>query len=85
MFEDERRARLRWRCRRGLRELDLLLGPFAERQLPVLAPDELDTLDRLLTAADQDLQSWFLGRERPSDDSLADLVERIRQQARSSE
>ncbi|WP_410474357.1 succinate dehydrogenase assembly factor 2 [Guyparkeria sp. TX1] len=82
MSEDERRARLRWRCRRGLRELDLLLGPFAERQLPRLAPDELDTLDRLLTAADQDLQSWFLGRERPSDDSLADLVERIRQQAR---
>ncbi|MFO7582306.1 succinate dehydrogenase assembly factor 2 [Guyparkeria sp.] len=84
MSEDERRARLRWRCRRGLRELDLLLGPFAERQLPVLGPNELDDLDRLLTSADQDLQSWFLGRERPSDDSLADLVERIRQQARSS-
>ncbi|MGM0517540.1 MAG: succinate dehydrogenase assembly factor 2 [Pseudomonadota bacterium] len=84
MSEDERRARLRWRCRRGLRELDLLLGPFAERQLPRLGPDELDDLDRLLTSADQDLQSWFLGRERPSDDSLADLVERIRQQARSS-
>lgn len=83
MSEDERRARLRWRCRRGLRELDLLLGPFAERQLPALAPNELDTLDRLLTAADQDLQSWFLGRERPSDDSLADLVERIRQEARA--
>ncbi|WP_322521330.1 succinate dehydrogenase assembly factor 2 [Guyparkeria halophila] len=84
MSEGDRRARLRWRCRRGLRELDLLLGPFAERQLPRLLPHELDDFDRLLTAADQDLQAWFLGRERPSDDSLADLVERIRQQARSS-
>ncbi len=84
MSEDERRARLRWRCRRGLRELDLLLGPFAERQLPGLTPNELDDLDRLLTAADQDLQSWLLGRERPNDDSLADLVGRIRQQVRSS-
>ncbi|MDG4867000.1 succinate dehydrogenase assembly factor 2 [Guyparkeria sp. 1SP6A2] len=83
MSEEERRARLRWRCRRGLRELDLLLAPFAERQLPVLASDELDALDRLLTSADQDLQSWLLGRERPTDDSLAELVERIREQARS--
>ncbi len=83
MSEEERRARLRWRCRRGLRELDLLLAPFAERQLSVLAPDELDALDRLLISADQDLQSWLLGRERPTDDSLAELVERIREQARS--
>lgn len=83
MSEEERRARLRWRCRRGLRELDLLLAPFAERQLPVLAPDELDALDRLLSSADQDLQSWLLGRERPTDDTLAKLVEGIREQARS--
>lgn len=84
MSEAERRARLRWRCRRGLRELDLLLGPFAERQLPGLAPDELDALDRLLASADQDLQSWLLGREHPTDESLTELVERIREQARSS-
>ncbi len=84
MSDEERRARLRWRCRRGLRELDLLLAPFAERQLPVLGPDEIDTLDRLLTSTDQDLQSWLLGRERPTDDSLTDLVEQIREQARSS-
>ncbi|MFO7808052.1 succinate dehydrogenase assembly factor 2 [Guyparkeria sp.] len=85
MSEQEQRARLRWRCRRGLRELDLLLAPFAERQLPRLAPDELDVLDRLLTVADQDLQSWFLGRERPSDDALAELVSRIRHEARACE
>ncbi len=66
-----------------MRELDLLLAPFAERALPALAPNQLDTLDRLLAAADQDLQAWLLGRERPADDSLADLVERIREQARS--
>lgn len=84
MSNDERRARLRWRCRRGLRELDLLLGPFAERQLPLLVPNELDDLDRLLASADQDLQSWLLGRERPTDDSLTELVERIREQARSA-
>ncbi len=67
-----------------MRELDLLLAPFAERELPRLAPGELDTLDRLLTASDQDLQAWFLGRERPPEDALADLLERIRQQARLS-
>lgn len=84
MSEGDRRARLRWRCRRGLRELDLLLAPFAERQLPVLAPNELDDLDRLLTAADQDLQAWLLGREAPPDEALAGLVARIREQARSA-
>jgi len=65
-----------------MRELDLLLAPFAERQLSLLAADELDTLERLLRAADQDLQAWLLGRERPDDEAFADLVERIRLCAR---
>ncbi|MFN2381068.1 MAG: succinate dehydrogenase assembly factor 2 [Guyparkeria sp.] len=84
MSDQDRRARLRWRCRRGLRELDLLLAPFAERELPGLDPGRLDTLERLLAAADQDLQSWFLGRERPDDEAFADLVKRIRQCARET-
>ena len=84
MSEGDRRARLLWRCRRGLRELDLLLAPFAERQLPRLSPHELDDFDRLLIATDQDLQARLMGRERPPDDALAGLVERIRAQARSS-
>ncbi|MBN2871882.1 MAG: succinate dehydrogenase assembly factor 2 [Halothiobacillaceae bacterium] len=82
MSDAERRARLRWRCRRGLRELDLLLGPFAERRLPELTSAELDHLEALLTASDQDLQAWLLGRERPGDAALALLVEQIRHQAR---
>ena len=67
-----------------MREIDLLLAPFAERQLPLLAADELDAFERLLASADQDLQSWFLGRERPDDEAFADLVERIRQCAREA-
>lgn len=65
-----------------MREIDLLLAPFAERQLPLLAADELDAFERLLSSSDQDLQAWLLGRERPHDEAFVDLVERIRQCAR---
>jgi antitoxin CptB len=47
---------------RGFREADLILGPFADRRLAGLAPEELDAFERLLEAADQDLYEWIVGR-----------------------
>ena len=70
--------RLRWRCRRGTREMDLILGRF----LAVVGdgPDEETRrgLDRLLNQSDQDLLDWITGRSAPPDAVLAVLVDRIR-------
>lgn len=61
---DVRRKRLRMRCwRRGMKEMDLVLGPFVEARLSQLEPDVLDALEQLLSENDQDLYCWVSGRE----------------------
>ena len=70
--------RLRWRCRRGMRELDQLLERWLEREWRQ-SPDALrGDFRRLLDSEDDRLWKWFLGHERPDDDALDALVQRIR-------
>lgn len=71
------RSRLVWRCRRGTRELDLVLGRFLERAYDQLTPAERVHFERLLEQEDDLLQAWLIGDRRPRDEDLARLVERI--------
>lgn len=48
--------------RRGFRELDLILGPFADAQIAQLDQHEIAELELLLDAPDQDVYSWIIGR-----------------------
>ena len=77
-----RRKRLRFRAwHRGLREADLILGPFADTYLEALEPSELDDFEALLAVPDHDLQDWFTGREKPARGLNVMLIERIRAHA----
>ncbi len=61
MDADRKRMRMRaWR--RGTREMDLVLGPYADVRLAGMAPDELALFDALLDEADQDLYPWVSGQ-----------------------
>ena len=65
MNEDDairlRRLRLRaWR--RGTREMDLILGPFADARLAAMGAAELDAFEALLDEYDQDLRAWVIGQ-----------------------
>ena len=51
--------------RRGTKEMDLVLGPYAEAHLAAMPPEELDLYDRLLQENDQDLMAWILGHAQP--------------------
>lgn len=62
--------------RRGTKEMDLVLGPFADAHLPALAPEELDLYEALLAENDQDLMAWILGQAAPPQ-HLAGLLARI--------
>jgi antitoxin CptB len=53
--------------RRGTKEMDLILGPFADVYLADLDEPDLATYDRLLQENDQDLMSWILGQTTPPD------------------
>lgn len=58
------RKRLHFRSwHRGTRELDLIMGTFADRVLPELADAELDFYDQILTHSDPDLYNWITGAE----------------------
>lgn len=57
-----RRRRTHFRCwHRGMREMDLILGRFADAHIQILAPDELDRLDILMEEQDRDLFRWLTG------------------------
>ncbi len=64
-----RLKRLKYRCwHRGTKEMDLLLGPFADARLGQMSPTQLDRFETLTNEADTDLQKWLLGQEPPPDD-----------------
>ena len=74
---DERRlARLRWRCRRGMLENDLLLARFLERRGGALTEAEVAGLDRLLDLADNELWDVLCGRAA-ADPELAPLLREL--------
>lgn len=59
---DPRRKRMLFRARhRGIKEMDILLGGFADTRLPGFDAAELDIFERLLEESDHDLLSWIVG------------------------
>lgn len=70
--------RLRWRCRRGMRELDQLLQGWLEREWARSPESERGVFLRLLDCEDDRLWRWFMGFERADDADLDLLVQRIR-------
>jgi len=70
--------RMRWQCRRGLLELDLVLGAFLRTDLERLTPDELAAFGQLLDASDNELWDWVSARSEPGDPALVPLVDRLR-------
>lgn len=71
-------ARLRWLCRRGTKELDLLLGRFLDHAYAGSSPVVQRAFERLLECQDPELYALLSGRVRTDDPELADVVERIR-------
>lgn len=74
-------ARLAWRCRRGMLELDLLLAGFLERGYAELSAADRSGFDELLNCEDAVLLEYLLGRLRPADPRLACVVAAIRRAA----
>lgn len=61
---EERRRRVQFRAwRRGMREMDLLLGPFADATLATMAEADLGAFEALLELPDPDLYGWIGGAE----------------------
>ena len=74
----EELRRLRWRCRRGMLENDLVLARFLDRHAASLGAGDLAELERLLALPDPDLWALVSGRAECGDVRLATMVERLR-------
>lgn len=73
--------RLLWHSRRGMRELDLMLLPFARETLHELDEEQLSLYRSLLQEQDQDLFAWLIERETHPHAPTQALIARIRQRA----
>ena len=72
--------RLRWRSRRGLLELDIILERFWKSAGDELSDDDAAALERLLQLPDNDLLDLVMGRAQTPDDRLRDMVHKLRSQ-----
>ena len=72
------RGRLRWRCRRGMLENDLVLTRFLDARGDAITETEVAALSRLLDLSDNELWDLLSGRQEPADAAVAPLVARLR-------
>jgi antitoxin CptB len=76
---DDRRKRLLFRCwHRGTREMDLILGRFADAEIETLDDDELAELEVLLEVPDPDLYAAVTGHQQLAPGEAGALFERIK-------
>jgi len=76
---DDRRKRLLFRCwHRGTREMDLILGRFADAEIATLNDDELSDLEILIELPDPDLYAVLTGAIPPAAEHAGVLFERIK-------
>jgi antitoxin CptB len=61
---DPRRKKILFRAwHRGMREMDLIMGRFAEERLAAMSDQDLDVFEALIEVPDRDLLAWITGRE----------------------
>jgi antitoxin CptB len=70
-------SRLRWRCRRGMRELDVLLQRYLERRYACAPQEEQQAFEALLELPDPQLFAYVVKREQPSDPHLLNVLARL--------
>ena len=77
------RSRLIWRCRRGIREMDILLLGYLETHYDTATVENQNTFEELLEENDLDILSWIMEKTSP-DEKYINLISFIRESATNS-
>ncbi len=77
MHSVEDKARVKWACRRGMLELDVVIMPFFEQCFDELTDTEKQNFTSLLECDDPDLFIWFMGHKRSDNLDHASMVDKI--------
>ena len=78
MNADANKSRLRWQCRRGMRELDVLLTRYLDEDYGNASDADKAAFETLLTLSDPELVGYLLNRERPTRPDIDRIVTRLR-------
>ncbi len=71
--------RVRWRCRRGMLEMDILLGRFVEQRYAQLDAQQREAFDELLDLPDTDLWDLVRGDKEPEQAQQREVLEWLKQ------
>ncbi|MDO5351339.1 MAG: succinate dehydrogenase assembly factor 2 [Succinatimonas sp.] len=71
-------GKIKWQSRRGMRELDLMLLPFVDQDLPTMNDDIISDYEDLLLASDLELVRWFNGTATPDTEKRQNMVALIK-------
>ena len=78
MQETDRIRKLRWLCRRGMKELDVLFEAFLENNKEDLTAGKWHTFETLLSNEDDQLWCWLQGQETSDSQPFQSLINEIR-------
>jgi len=67
-------SQLHWRCRRGVRELDVLFTRFVNEHYPTLSDKEKATFQDMLEVQDPVIMDWLFGKYQPESPDMQALV-----------
>ena len=70
-------SQLVWRCRRGVRELDVLFGRFLESDYPTLSSEEQLVFQQLLDVQDPVIMDWLFDKYAPEETEMVVLIRRL--------
>lgn len=77
MYTESELAKIKWSCRRGMKELDIMVMPFFEEVFASLPHSEQTAFVKLLEADDPDLFRYCMRKTTPQDPALAAIVQKI--------
>jgi antitoxin CptB len=77
MYTPQEKARIKWACRRGMLELDVVIMPFYEECFDSLSESDQKDFVSLLECDDPDLFNWVMKHGRSNDEKLANMIDKI--------
>jgi len=78
MIQPARKAKIKWQCRRGMLELDLILCKFIENHVEQLNEAQLQVFENLLGTSDPVLYSWLIGSNDSPDKDMQSIIDLIK-------
>ncbi|MCG8324621.1 MAG: succinate dehydrogenase assembly factor 2 [Thiotrichales bacterium] len=77
-MEKPERSRILWRCRRGMREMDLLFNQYVEEHYNQLDAAGCRALESLLEESDPDIMDWIMRRKEPQRSDYTPIISNMR-------